>query len=210
MFPLQRILWTVCCAFVVATVLDLSSPVFGQEHRSKPVARLITGESSAGKREVRRVPDNFVAGSNSEGSSSAGLVSWNDATSIERRAFEMTNRVRLQNGFTRLSWDPELCRIARLHSERMAQEGFFSHQTPEGQNLRARLRASGISSFRAIGENIAYNQGYEDPGGFAVERWMVSPGHRANILSRDFESSAVGVYVSADGAVFLTQAFISR
>ena len=36
--------------------------------------------------------------------------------------------------------------------------------------------------YKVLGENIAYNFGFDDPGGFAVERWMLSPGHRANIL----------------------------
>jgi uncharacterized protein YkwD len=61
-----------------------------------------------------------------------------------------------------------------------------------------------------IGENIAYNKGYEDPGGFAVERWMISPGHRANILYIGFQGSAIGSYISSDGSVYITQDFITR
>ena len=41
----------------------------------------------------------------------------------------------------------------------------------------------GILQFRVVAENIAYNQGYEDPGAFAVERWMLSLKHPINILS---------------------------
>ena len=68
----------------------------------------------------------------------------------------------------------------------------------------------GIARFRVIGENIAYNKGYDDPGGFAVERWMISGGHRANILYVGFQASAIGSYVSSDGSVYLTQVFIAR
>jgi uncharacterized protein YkwD len=117
---------------------------------------------------------------------------------------------RVENGLTPLAWDAALCRMAREHSERMAKQGFFSHETPEGLLLKERARASGILHFRVIGENIAYNKGYDDPGGFAVERWMTSSGHRANMLYGGFQASAIGSYVAADGSTYLTQVFITR
>ena len=100
--------------------------------------------------------------------------------------------------------------MARAHSESMVRRGFFSHVTPNGSRMTDRARAAGIAHFRALGENIAYNQGYDDPGGFAVENWMLSPGHRANILNPEFQESAIGVFVAADGTVYLTQEFIRR
>lgn len=140
----------------------------------------------------------------------AGSPTFEEATETERRAFEVTNKLRVKNGLTQLSWDPVLCLMARRHSEDMARLGFFSHLTPEGLRLRDRARAVGIERYRVLGENIAYNQGYDDPGAFAVERWMVSSGHRANILSREFRGSAIGSFVAADGTVYLSQIFILR
>jgi uncharacterized protein YkwD len=64
--------------------------------------------------------------------------------------------------------------------------------------------------YQVIAENIAYNQGVEDPGAFAVERWMISPGHRANLLGTEFRAAAVGTFVASDGSVYLTQLFILR
>ena len=100
--------------------------------------------------------------------------------------------------------------MARAQSERMAQLGYLSHETPEGLQLKDRARGNGILHFRVIGENIAYNKGYKDPGGFAVERWLISDGHRANILYVGFQAAAIGSYVAADGSVYLTQVFIAR
>lgn len=131
------------------------------------------------------------------------------ANSIERRAFEQTNAVRLQHGLRPFVWDGQLVQLARTHSENMARLGFFSHSTPVGLRLKDRVRSAGIS-YQVIAENIAYNMGYDDPGAFAVERWMISPGHRANILHAGFTSMAVGTFVAADGSVFLTQTFITR
>ena len=72
------------------------------------------------------------------------------------------------------------------------------------------MREAGVKAFRVVAENIAYNQGYDDPGGFAVERWMASTGHRDNILNREFQASAIGVFVNSEGCVYLTQLFILR
>jgi uncharacterized protein YkwD len=133
-----------------------------------------------------------------------------EATTIERRAFEKTNEMRVAQGLAPLAWDADLCRMAREHSESMARQGYFSHETLEGLQLKDRARAAGVPRFTVIGENIAYNKGYEDPGGFAVERWMISPGHRANILYIGFQGSAIGSYISSDGSVYITQDFITR
>jgi len=135
------------------------------------------------------------------------LVEPND---IEKRAFEQTNAVRLKNGLPALTWDSEVCVMARAHSESMSRLNFFSHVTPGGQRLRDRARAAGILRYSLLGENIAYNQGFDDPGAFAVERWMASPKHRENILSREFRAMAIGSYAGPDGSVYLTQTFITR
>src|ERR1044072_2704971 len=196
--------------------LTVCQSALAQGLEPRPVARLLPNPSAAaGHSRPRRV----VAEEKSVPSvevkvdvkttSDASAVA-DDATSIERRAFEQTNQARVQNGLTPLLWDAELLRMARAHSERMALAGFFSRQAAEGQHLKERPRRSGILHFRVIGENIAYNKGYDDPGGFAVERWLTSSGHRANIPYRGFQASAIGSYVSADGSTYLTQVFIAR
>ena len=139
----------------------------------------------------------------------AAFPSINQATETERRTFEATNEIRARNGFSTLSWDSSLCRMARAHSQNMARLGFFAHETPEGLRLRDRARAAGIR-FQVIGENIAYNQGVDDPGTFAVQRWMISSGHRANMLSREFRASGIGSFTAPDGRVYITQIFIAR
>jgi uncharacterized protein YkwD len=194
---------TIKALFAVLFSLSFSPIIFGQSVDGRPVAKLIT--ATPGFTRARRV--NVVAGN---GPASAFAASLSEANPIERRAFEQTNLARERNGLPKFEWDPDLHRMARLHSENMARLGFFSHVTPEGLRLRDRIRAIGIQQYNLIGENIAYNLGYDDPGGFAVERWLISPGHRANILSAGFRAMAVGTFVAADGSVFLTQVFITR
>jgi uncharacterized protein YkwD len=178
---------------VLAGLVFGSPVVLGQEEKSASVARLVT----------RFTPAKTSVSANAS-------PSLEEAGSIERRAFEQTNQVRVQRGLPALEWDAEICRMARNHSESMFRLNYFSHVTPDGLRLRDRARAAGILTFRLLAENIAYNQGYEDPGAFAVEKWMASPKHRANILSTEFRAMAIGTYVAPDGSVFLTQTFITR
>ena len=132
------------------------------------------------------------------------------ANDIEKRAFEQTNAERIKNGLPPFTWDADLGRLSRTYSETMSRLGFFAHVTPDGKRLPDRARAAGIRHYSVLGENLAYNQGYDDPGTLAVERWMLSPKHRANILSSEFRAMAIGSYVAPDGSVYLTQTFIKR
>jgi uncharacterized protein YkwD len=200
-------------AILLLVTVAICQSVVAQDIQNRPVARLISNPVSnpvfSRSRRVTSEESTTVtearveAGANS--SSSLG-----NATAIERRAFEKTNQARVGNGLAPLKWDSELCQMAREHSESMARLGYFAHETPQGQRLKERAHERGILHFRVIGENIAYNRGYDDPGAFAVERWMTSSGHRANILYVNFQASAIGSYVSADGGIYLTQVFIAR
>ncbi|HEX8707701.1 MAG TPA: CAP domain-containing protein [Pyrinomonadaceae bacterium] len=173
--------------------------------QSRPVARLVTASgssmpaSSAHAGGGRIIPIAAVA----PGSSPVAAVS------LERRAFDLINAQRRANGQAPLIWDAALNRMARLHSENMGRLNYLAHEGPDG-DMQSRARASNIQGWRSLGENIAYNQGFDDPAGFAVERWMRSEKHRANILRSQFTHSAIGVSRTADGRVYLTQVFITR
>jgi uncharacterized protein YkwD len=182
--------------------LLVSSPATAQT-RIPPTSRLLAANDAT---RPRTTSLNLVTGP----SATFAAPTLEEANEIERHAFEATNRVRLINGLTPFVWDSELCLMARAHSENMGRHNFFSHVAPDGQRLRDRARAVGIQHFTLIGENIAYNVGYDDPGAFAVQRWMSSPEHRANILDSNFKAMAVGTYVAPDGAVYLTQTFLQR
>jgi uncharacterized protein YkwD len=174
------------------------------------VARLISSSVVGTASRPRRATEPLSVTSEAVVGIAPSLPSIDDATTIERTAFDKTNEARVQNGLAPLAWDPLLCRMARMHSEDMAQRGYFAHETPEGLEPKDRGRALGILHFRVLAENIAFNKGFADPGAFAVERWMTSGGHRANILYIGFQASAVGSYVAPDGSVYLTQVFITR
>ena len=202
-----RAIWTVT---LLLTSFGLFEHAFAQNIQPRPVARLLSepADNASNSRPRRVAVGEAEAAAGIEVSASSPALE--DANAVERRAFEQTNVARTKNGLPVLTWDPLLCRMAREHSEQMASLGYFSHETPDGLQLKERAHASGILHFRVIGENIAYNKGYDDPGGFAVERWLTSSGHRENMLNPVFQSSAIGSYVAADGSTYLTQIFIAR
>jgi uncharacterized protein YkwD len=187
-------------SFALLTFPAIIPDTFAQTPNVAPVAVLISLPGDPAASRPRRVA---VAKSENESGRS-------DATEIEKRAFEAANAVRQENGLLPLDWNSDLCQMARTHSEKMARLGFFSHETPDGLRLKDRARAAGVAHFQLLGENIAYNQGFDDPGAFAVEKWMLSPGHRRNILNPRFQMSAIGVFVAPDGTVYLTQDFMAR
>ncbi len=178
---------------LIIVLVVLCHSASAQNVESRPVARLVTTVAYSRPRTITTPADSLTISAHTASSSSSAFE---DASVIERRAFEKTNQVRIENGLPPFVWDADLCRMARMNSENMARRAYFSHVTPEGLRLRDRAHAVGILHFALLGENIAYNQGYDDPGAFAVERWMSSPGHRANILYTGFpgacESSANG------------------
>nr|HPK00770.1 CAP domain-containing protein [Candidatus Hydrogenedentota bacterium] len=100
-----------------------------------------------------------------------------------------------------------LRKVARAHSQDMVDRDFFSHTSPDGGSLGDRLAGARVSYVRA-GENIAWNRGYANPVTVAVEGWMASPGHRANILRPEFALTGIGIAVAPDDAWYFTQVFI--
>jgi uncharacterized protein YkwD len=127
--------------------------------------------------------------------------------SLEKTVLQMINKERAEQGLSSLAWNEKAAQIARLHSENMAHYKFFNHRGLDG--LMVNDRADNIAlDWRAIGENIAYNRGYDDPVGFTVQRWMGSPSHKENILDKRWKETGIGVIATPDGTYYLTQVFV--
>lgn len=129
---------------------------------------------------------------------------------LERKAFELLNYQRAIQGLTALEWNEAMTKVARIHSEDMANKKYFSHTGSDGSQVSERADALGVRNWQAIGENIAYNRGFENPVEFAVERWMQSPSHKQNLLSGQWKETGVGIAVTADGTYYFTQVFVLR
>lgn len=120
----------------------------------------------------------------------------------EARMLELLNGERVRAGLAALVWDDRIRPVARAHSEEMFRQRYFSHISPHTGNAADRLRRGGVP-FRVAGENLAYAPTVE----VAHAGLMNSPGHRANILSREFRRAGIGVVSSGLYGRMFTQNF---
>jgi uncharacterized protein YkwD len=89
-----------------------------------------------------------------------------------------------------------LTRPSLAYSAEMVSERFFAHVSPAGSTLVDRLVAAGYIARDgdwAVGENLAWGQGGLATPRSIVIAWMNSPGHRANILTGEFDEIGLGV-----------------
>ena len=129
---------------------------------------------------------------------------------LEQQVFALINDKRAEIGLPELRWSEDVARVARIHSQDMAETKYFSHSSVDGKRVDDRANQIGVRGWRFIGENIAYNRGFANPCGRAVDAWMRSTGHRENILGRAWTETGIGIAVAADGSYYFTQVFLMR
>jgi uncharacterized protein YkwD len=118
-------------------------------------------------------------------------------TDYESQVVALVNEARAAAGLPALRVNPALSQAAYLHSLDMACTSSLSHTGSDGSDWYARVKAQGYA-YSYASENIyagAPNYG-GDPAG-AMDWWMNSPIHKANILSTKVTEIGVGyVYFS--------------
>ena len=121
-------------------------------------------------------------------------------------------------GPARVARAGRLRRAALGHSRAMVSNGFFEHTTPAGVSMTDRILRSGyVSRDQAwsLGENLAWGTGeYATPRG-AIDAWLDSPGHRANLLKRSYRELGVGVVLGnpstgSEGATYTVDFGVRR
>ncbi len=107
---------------------------------------------------------------------------------------DLVNAERASAGCAPLQVNFKLAAAAQGHSEDMAFNDFFSHTGSDGSNAGERIAAQGYS-YSTWAENIA--AGYATAAS-AVNGWMNSSDHRANILNCNLQETGVGYYYLAN------------
>ncbi len=127
-------------------------------------------------------------------------------TAREREMVEYVNEERIKAGLEPLQVDLELARVARIKSQDMVDNGYFSHNSPTYGSPFEMMKNFGIK-YRSAGENIAMNSSVLK----AHESLMNSEGHRNNILNKGFTHIGIGI-VGNNGrsGITVTQMFISK
>ena len=119
------------------------------------------------------------------------------------------SRIRAQHGLPLLVESNRLGRAATAHSADMVAHRYFEHTTPSGTTLLDRLIGGSYlrgSQNWSLGENLAWGTGTQSTAASIMRGWMASPGHRANILRRDYRELGVGIVaaVPSDGTAGAT------
>ncbi len=152
---------------------------------------------------------------------------------LEQMVHVLINEQRQSYGLSPLSFDSNLAHVARGHSEDMGQRNFFDHINPDGLDPTARGQLEGYSCYKdygsyystGIAENIFemhtyseiwYTNGIETSRDYysatqianeVVTGWMNSPGHRQNILTATYDREGIGVAITTDGRIYVTENF---
>lgn len=100
----------------------------------------------------------------------------------------LTNKERVSHGLSPLSENKRLDAIAEAKAVDMINKQYFEHVSPSGVDI-GKLAESYGYAFTHVGENLAL--GDFASSSHVVNGWMNSPGHRANILGKDFTEIGV-------------------
>lgn len=106
---------------------------------------------------------------------------------VEWNIIKKTNARRTRHGLRPLKLDARLMRSARRHATWMTVNHNLQHTS------------------QMVGENIAMGQHDSNE---AVQDWMNSPGHRANILDPNYTRIGAAAYIDSDGTIYWCQQFV--
>lgn len=124
---------------------------------------------------------------------------------LEKRLIHWVNTDREMLGLPQLHANPLLTDVARAHSRKMAQEKIIGHKFPDYPELDQRVGESGLS-YSMLGENVARGDTFVMR--FIHQALLESPGHRENIISRQFDHIGIGIVLEGE-VYYITQVFAS-
>jgi uncharacterized protein YkwD len=109
------------------------------------------------------------------------------------------NRERAAHGLPALRENAKLRQAAKGHSGDMVARGFFAHESSSGADMADRILGTGYARGQgwSLGENIAWGTGSLATAAEIERAWMESPGHRDNILRREFREIGIGIALGA-------------
>lgn len=177
----------------LALVLALAGGIFGYNvvHKGNGA---VTEEAAV---RDSSVPSDGIVYIEPEMVSLAGALSGTaDSQAAAKAAFDIVNARRQEAGLGALTWNSGLEQASAVRAVEAAQS--FSHTRPDGSDWWT------VNSNLMYGENLA--KGYASAEA-AVEAWLASPTHKANIMDVEFVSGAIAIHVNSNGQWFWAQEF---
>ena len=108
----------------------------------------------------------------------------------QQEIIDLTNKQRQENGLTPLRENFYLNISAEQKIDDMLENQYFAHSSPTGEGAGDLAKKVGYE-FILVGENLAI--GNFESNQELVDAWMESPGHRENIVSRDYQEIGIAV-----------------
>lgn len=123
----------------------------------------------------------------------------------EEYILKLLNDARAKKGLKPLVMEANLLRIARIKANDMVAGNYFSHTSPTYGSPFDMMKNNGIT-YTTAGENIAGNPSLKA----AVDAWLASPGHSANIYSTTFNYIGIGIAKSDVYGYVISTMFIGK
>ncbi len=142
-------------------------------------------------------------------SASARTGEWVSASTgvsaLEAAVLANVNQVRTSHGLRPLKLSTRLSDAADQQSGAMGSKGFFSHNSPDGTAFWKRIRryySDRNYRYWSVGENLLWSSP-DLQASQALDMWMKSPEHRANLLSKTWrEIGLSAIHVEAARGAF--------
>ncbi|MDQ4035305.1 MAG: CAP domain-containing protein [Chloroflexota bacterium] len=131
--------------------------------------------------------------------SPSATTGWNQG-SAEGTLWQLLNGARTNNGMAPVQQHGTLVGLARWRSSDMLNRDYFSHTIPGCGCLVYTYYDQNGLRYDWAGENIGWNSGLDDSSSpvRVHEKFMASPGHRANVLDARFTHGGVGAAAADD------------
>ena len=114
---------------------------------------------------------------------------------IELVLLDGVNRARQAHGLAPLRANPRLSMTAQIQACDNAARGALSHTGMDGSGVGARAARAGYS-YRMVAETLGLGVTRASD---AVQGWMASPGHRANMLRPEASEAGMGLATTDQG-----------
>lgn len=125
----------------------------------------------------------------------------NTQVSYAQQVVDLVNIERAKEGLGALTVDQNVAKAATIRANEIQIK--FEHVRPDGSGFVTALKENGVT-YRGAGENIAWGQKTPQE---VVTGWMNSPGHRANIMNKNYVHIGVGNVQNSAGTQYWVQIF---
>ena len=117
--------------------------------------------------------------------------------------FQLVNKERKAEGLNELKFDVDISNAAMERSAELSL--YLSHTRPDMSDCGTVLKDIRSGDLMQ-GENIAAGQTTAE---YAMNGWMNSAGHKANIMSKNYNTIGIGCYKDSYGNLYWTQIFVT-